>query len=39
MATLHKFDVIIVGAGGAGLMAAHYASQNPDVSVAVISKL
>jgi len=31
--------VIVVGAGGAGLMAARYAAQNPSVSVAVISKL
>jgi len=31
--------VIVVGAGGAGLMAARYAAQNPNVSVAVISKL
>jgi len=35
----HKFDVIVVGAGGAGLMAARYAAQHPGVSVAVISKL
>ncbi|HEX7003961.1 MAG TPA: succinate dehydrogenase flavoprotein subunit [Trueperaceae bacterium] len=35
----HRYDVIVVGAGGAGLMAARYASQNPNVSVAVISKL
>ena len=35
----HKYDVIIVGAGGSGLMAARYAAQNPNVSVAVISKL
>ena len=34
-----KFDVIVIGAGGAGLMAARYAAQNPNVSVAVISKL
>jgi succinate dehydrogenase / fumarate reductase flavoprotein subunit len=34
---LHKFDVIIVGAGGAGLMAALYASKEADT--AVISKL
>ncbi|MDE0529578.1 MAG: succinate dehydrogenase flavoprotein subunit [Truepera sp.] len=34
-----KFDVIVIGAGGAGLMAARYAAQNPSVSVAVISKL
>jgi succinate dehydrogenase / fumarate reductase flavoprotein subunit len=38
MAT-HRYDVIVVGAGGAGLMAARYAAQNPSVSVAVISKL
>ena len=35
----HKYDVIVVGAGGAGMMAARYAAQNPNVSVAVISKL
>ena len=35
----HKYDVIVVGAGGAGLMAARYAAQHPGVSVAVISKL
>ena len=35
----HKYDVLVVGAGGAGLMAARYAAQNPNVSVAVISKL
>jgi succinate dehydrogenase / fumarate reductase, flavoprotein subunit len=34
----HQYDVVIVGAGGAGLMAALYAGQR-DVSVAVISKL
>jgi succinate dehydrogenase / fumarate reductase, flavoprotein subunit len=33
----HTFDAIIVGAGGAGLMAALYASRGADV--AVISKL
>lgn len=33
----HSFDAIIVGAGGAGLMAALYASQQ--ANVAVISKL
>ncbi|MDZ7800865.1 MAG: succinate dehydrogenase flavoprotein subunit [Trueperaceae bacterium] len=35
----HRYDVIVVGAGGAGLMAAKYAAQQPGVSVAVISKL
>ena len=35
----HKYDVLIVGAGGAGLMAAHYAAKNPGVSVAVVTKL
>ena len=34
---LHKFDVVVVGAGGAGLMAALYASKHADT--AVISKL
>ncbi|HIC88595.1 MAG TPA: FAD-dependent oxidoreductase, partial [Anaerolineae bacterium] len=33
----HKHDVVIVGAGGAGLMAALYASR--EVDVGVISKL
>ena len=39
MERAHRYDVIVVGAGGAGLMAARYAAQNPAVSVAVISKL
>jgi succinate dehydrogenase / fumarate reductase, flavoprotein subunit len=34
---VHTFDAVIVGAGGAGLMAALYASRG--VKVAVISKL
>ncbi len=34
---LHKYDVVIVGAGGAGLMAALYASRS--VRVAVLSKM
>jgi succinate dehydrogenase / fumarate reductase flavoprotein subunit len=34
---LHRFDVIVVGAGGAGLMAALYASRS--AKTAVISKL
>jgi succinate dehydrogenase / fumarate reductase flavoprotein subunit len=33
----HKFDAVIVGAGGAGLMAALYASKS--ANVAVVSKL
>jgi len=33
----HQFEVVVVGAGGAGLMAALYASRH--VSTAVISKL
>jgi succinate dehydrogenase / fumarate reductase flavoprotein subunit len=33
----HKFDAVIVGAGGAGLMAALYASRS--ANVAVITKL
>lgn len=39
MSRAHKYDVLVVGAGGAGLMAARYAAQNPNVSVAVVSKL
>jgi succinate dehydrogenase / fumarate reductase, flavoprotein subunit len=35
----HRYDVLVVGAGGAGLMAARYAANHPGVSVAVISKL
>ncbi len=35
--TIHTFDAVIVGAGGAGLMAALYASRG--ANVAVISKL
>jgi succinate dehydrogenase / fumarate reductase flavoprotein subunit len=33
----HKFDAVIIGAGGAGLMAALYASKS--ANVAVVSKL
>ncbi len=39
MTRAHRYDVIVVGAGGAGMMAARYAAQHPGVSVAVISKL
>jgi len=37
MAKVHQFDVIVVGAGGAGLMAGLYASRT--AKTAVISKL
>jgi succinate dehydrogenase / fumarate reductase flavoprotein subunit len=37
MANLHQFDVLVVGAGGAGLMAGLYASRT--AKTAVISKL
>src|SRR5690606_7565911 len=39
MRTTHRFDVLVIGAGGAGLMAARYAAQHPGVSVAVVTKL
>lgn len=39
MSRAHKYDVLVVGAGGAGMMAARYAAQNPNVSVAVVTKL
>ncbi|NWF71229.1 MAG: succinate dehydrogenase flavoprotein subunit [Chloroflexi bacterium] len=38
MVKTHQFDAIIVGAGGAGLMAALYASKG-GANVAVVSKL
>lgn len=37
MANVHQFDVVVVGAGGAGLMAGLYASRT--AKTAVISKL
>ena len=37
MSNIHQFDVVVVGAGGAGLMAGLYASKN--AKTAVISKL
>lgn len=36
---MRKYDVVVVGAGGAGMMAALYASKDRDVKVAVISKI
>ena len=37
MTNYHQYDVVVIGAGGAGLMAALYASKN--ASTAVLSKL
>ncbi len=37
--TYHKFDAVIVGAGGAGLMAALELAKHKDLDVAVLSKL
>ncbi|WP_283170194.1 FAD-dependent oxidoreductase [Curtanaerobium respiraculi] len=36
---MQTYDVLIVGAGGAGMSAALNASKNPDLSVCVISKV
>jgi len=35
----HRYDAIIVGAGGAGLYSAVELSKHPNISVAVLSKL
>lgn len=34
-----KYDVVVVGAGGAGMMAALHASEGKDTKVAVLSKI
>jgi succinate dehydrogenase / fumarate reductase flavoprotein subunit len=39
MANLHTHDALVVGAGGAGLMAALQLGKHPDVKTAVVSKL
>lgn len=36
---MFKYDVVVVGAGGAGMMAALYASKDPSLKVAVLSKI
>src|ERR1044072_9730281 len=36
---VHKFDAVIVGAGGAGLMAAYELAKEKELNVAVLSKL
>src|ERR1700751_4670592 len=38
MATLHTFDAVVIGAGGAGLWAA-YELARPGVKCAVVTKL
>ena len=35
----HHYDALVVGAGGAGMMAAIYLSRNPELKTACISKL
>jgi succinate dehydrogenase/fumarate reductase flavoprotein subunit len=34
-----SYDIVVVGAGGAGMMAALAASEGPDLEVAVLSKI
>ncbi|MGE5138984.1 MAG: FAD-binding protein, partial [Rudaea sp.] len=38
MATLHKFDAVVIGAGGAGLWASYELSK-AGINSAVITKL
>jgi succinate dehydrogenase / fumarate reductase flavoprotein subunit len=39
MAKVHTYDALVVGAGGAGLMASLYLGRHPGVRTAVVSKL
>ncbi|MFB6240962.1 MAG: FAD-binding protein, partial [Gemmatimonadota bacterium] len=39
MAQTHTYDALVIGAGGAGLMAATYLQDHPEVKTAVLSKL
>ena len=36
---MQTYDIVIVGAGGAGMAAALNASKDPSLSVAVLSKV